>query len=256
MIRLKTAAEIDILRVGGRHLARILGEVAAAAQSGVSAKNLDELAREKIAAIGGQPSFLNYRPPGGGQARFPAALCVSINDVVVHGIPTADMILQDGDLVGLDLGLSYDNLFTDMAMTIEIGAPNSTNPLLAATRAALAEGIAAVKIGNHLGDIGRAVEDAARRGGYGLVRELGGHGVGYRVHEEPEVPNYGRPGAGEELKAGLVIAIEPMFNQGSGEVVFLPDGFTVKTKDGGRSAHFEHTVAITARGPEILTLVD
>lgn len=254
MVKLKSAQEIEVLRRGGRKLAQILESLTRAARPGVSALALDVLARKELAALGARPSFLNYRPPGG-KAYFPAALCVSINDTIVHGIPTAEMILEDGDLVSLDLGLEFEGMYTDMAVTVGVGKIDKARErLLATTRAALEAGVTAAYPGQRLGDVGAAIEKVARQAGYGLVRELGGHGVGYRVHEAPEVPNHGRAGTGLKMLPGLVIAIEPMLiESGQDKVIFLPDGFTVKTADGSRSAHFEATVAITPSGPEILT---
>lgn len=250
--QLKTPEEIEKLRAGGRRLAQIIAELTRVVQSGVTTAELDGLAREKIKAAGGRPSFLNYQPVGA-KCPFPAALCVSVNDEVVHGIPGA-RVLVDGDLVSLDLGLEYDGMFTDMAVTVpvgKVGAPAAK--LIRVTARALQLGIAAARPGARLGDIGAAIERFVRRQGFGLVCEFGGHGVGLAVHEEPEVPNYGRAGEGPGLVPGLVLAVEPMVTARDGAVAIAPDGFTVRTKDGGLAAHFEHTVAITEQGPEILT---
>ncbi len=256
MIKLKSESDLIIMREGGKRLATILRSVAGQALPGVSAKTLDDLAYKLIKDGGDEPSFLNYTPPGG-RHKFPASLCVSINDTIVHGIPTVDKILKAGDTVGLDLGLKHKGFFLDSAITIVVGLESDElDRLLAVTREALMAGIKAAAPGKPLGVISNAIEQVVSRAGYGLVRELGGHGVGYKVHEEPEVPNYGPATAGPIMKPGLVIAIEPMLNEGGkDDVIFLDDGFTVKTKDGSRSAHFEHTVAITETGVEILTLI-
>lgn len=242
------------MREGGKHLATILNQVALASLPGVSAKALDTLAFNLIKKGGDEPSFLNYAPPRS-KVKFPASLCVSINDTIVHGIPNDEMILKIGDTVGLDLGLKHRGFFLDMAVTIKVGATfGESDRLLETTKKALEAGIKMARAGKPLGAVSNAVERIIRGAGYGLVRDLGGHGVGYKVHEEPEVPNYGGENEGPIMRSGLVIAIEPMVNEGGrDEVIFLPDGFTVKTRDGSRSAHFEHTVAITETGAEILT---
>ena len=254
MIKLKTAKQIEILREGGRRLAAILRQVAAAVAPGVTPLALDTLARELIKKNGGgdRPSFLGYQPAGAPRP-YPTALCVSVNNAVVHGLPD-DRALQDGDIIGLDLGLEHGGLFTDMAVTVGVGkiAPE-LKQLLAQTERALAAGIKRVRAGNTLGDIGAAVSTVAKSHGYGVVRELAGHGVGLAVHEEPEVPNFGKAGTGLKLKAGMVIAIEPMFNLGTEKVIFMDDGYTVLTADAKPSAHFEHTVLVTDRGAEVLT---
>lgn len=250
--KLKTPADIDKLRAGGRRLAQIIAELGRAVQPGVTTAELDALAREKIKAAGGRPSFFNYQPAAA-KYPFPAALCVSVNDEVVHGIPGA-RVLVDGDLVSLDLGLEYDGMFTDMAVTVAVGKVSAAAAkLIRVTARALQLGIDAAKPGARLGNIGAAIEKFVTRSGFDLVREFGGHGVGLAVHEEPEVPNYGRAGEGAELAPGLVLAIEPMVTARAGAVTIAPDGFTIRTKDGGLAAHFEHTVAITEWGPEILT---
>lgn len=251
----KPPADIAILRAGGRELARILEALAMAARPGVSTRSLDRLARDLIRDARGEPAFLNYRPAGA-PSPFPAALCVSINDEVVHGLPS-DRLLAEGDLVGLDLGLKYQGFFTDMAVTVAIGAVSpAARALLEITRAALAAGIAASRSGATTGDIGHAIVTAIPdRQKYGIVRELGGHGVGYQVHEPPEIPNFGKRGEGARLEPGLVVAIEPMVTIGNGAIVTADDGWTVKTKKGGLSAHFEHTVLVTDDEPEILTTV-
>ncbi len=248
----KNPTDLAILVEGGRRLSGVIKALVDAAKPGVRTKDLDGLARRLIAELGVEPAFLNYQPADA-RRPFPAALCVSVNDEVVHGIP-GDRELLDGDLVSLDLGLRHEGLYTDMAVTISIGEP--TRParrLLKATREALSAGIRAARPGATAGDVGAAVQAVARRYGFGLVRELGGHGVGYAVHEPPLIPNYGRPGQGPRLTPDLVIAIEPMLVLGDEAVDWAADGYTVRTKDGGLAAHFEHTVWVSPDGPKILT---
>lgn len=253
MIRKKSAAEIATLREGGRRLAAILREVARAVRPGASTASLNKLAERLARESGDEASFLGYQPAGA-RRPFPAGLCISINDEVVHGLP-GERLLAEADVVGLDFGLKHRGLFTDAAVTVAVGkiSPEAQR-LLLATKEALRRGIAAARAGTHLSDISAAVEQVAEKYGYGLVRDLGGHGVGHRVHEEPQIPNFGPPGRGPILEPGWVLAIEPMFNLGGGAVKFLPDGYTVKTADGSISAHFEHTIAVTEKGPQILTL--
>ncbi len=256
MITIKSKQEIAILREGGRRLAVILRAVADAVAPGVSAGSLNELAEKLVAEGGDIPAFLNYAPKGA-RRPFPATLCVSINDEVVHGIPNEkEKIVKEGDIVSLDLGLNHGGLFTDSALTVGVGKiDGKAEKLLEVTKKALMAGIKAVKDGATTGDVGHAVESCAKSSGtnFSIVRILAGHGVGYAVHEEPFVPNFGRRGEGTPLKAGMVIAIEPMFNEGGGEVILDKDGYTYRTRDGSRSAHFEHTVVVTAQGAEILT---
>lgn len=254
MIRIKTESEIALLREGGRSLATILKQLAQAAKPGVTPRELDQLAFKLASELGDKPSFLHYKPFGA-KAPYPASLCVSINEEVVHGIPD-ERKFKSGDVVGLDLGLNHGGLFTDMAVTVAIGeAGPAAAKLIATTKEALTVGIKAARPGNTLGDIGAAIEAVAKRNGLGIVRDLGGHGVGHKVHEEPIIANYGKKGTGVKLKAGMVLALEPMFTLGTDNVIFLPDGYTVKTADSSLAAHFEHTIVITARGAEILTKI-
>lgn len=254
MITIKTGEEIAVLREGGKRLARILKTLAGAVMPGVSTRELNALAEKLVREGGDTPSFLGYTPYGA-KRPYPATLCVSINDEVVHGIPNeTERFLKKGDIVSLDMGLIHEKLITDSAVTVPVGkADEKAAKLLAVTKDALMRGIKAAKAGATTGDIGFAVESFVKPHGFGIVRELAGHGVGYAVHEEPYVPNYGRAGEGEVLKAGMVIAIEPMLNEGSAAVKLDADGYTYRTRDGSRSAHFEHTVVITAKGAEILT---
>lgn len=253
MSQLKSKEEIARLGEGGRRLAQVLKAVAKAVKPGVSTAELNALAERLIRELGDLPAFLHYQPRGATWP-FPAALCTSINDEIVHGIPSPEQILKDGDIVGLDLGLCHDKLYTDMAITVPVGKVKpELAKLLEVTEVALAVGIKAVRPGNTTGDIGFAIEQVAKQHGFGVVRELSGHGVGHAVHEEPNIPNYGKRGTGTKLKEGMVIAIEPMLTLGSEAVDFLPDGYTSKTADGLPAAHFEKTVAVTATGAQILT---
>ncbi len=253
MIRLKSKEEIEILREGGRRHAEILKLVAKVVAPGISTKSLDILAQRLIKEGGDKSAFLGYTPEGVSYP-YPAALCVSINDEVVHGIPNKDVLLEEGDIVSLDLGLKHRGLITDGAITVPVGkVSKAAKDLIAATKKALELAVKAAKPGNTTGDIGHAVESFVKPLGYGIVKILSGHGVGYSVHEDPYVPNYGQPGKGEKLVPGMVIAIEPMLNLGTGTVYATDDEYTYITKDGKISAHFEHTVAITEKGPVILT---
>jgi methionyl aminopeptidase len=253
MSLIKSKNEVPFLVEGGARLARVLDILVRHARAGISTKELDEIAEHEIRATGDIPAFLNYTPRGG-TIPFSGTVCTSVNDEVVHGIPSS-RILEEGDIVGLDIGLSHEGLFVDMAVTIPIGAITpEEQKLLEATKKALFIGIEKARAGNTTGDIGAAIEAYARPLGYGIVDELGGHGVGHEVHEEPYVPNVRMRGFNEKLVSGMVIAIEPMLTLGTGNVIFLDDGFTVKTKDGSKSAHFEHTVLITEGEPRILTM--
>ncbi|MCX6713363.1 MAG: type I methionyl aminopeptidase [Candidatus Vogelbacteria bacterium] len=252
MIKLKTKEEIDILREGGKRLAEILRAVKAKVAPGVTTSELDELAYDLVKEGGDKPAFRGYRPQGSPLA-YPASLCTSVNEEIVHGIPSK-RVLKEGDVVGLDLGLEHEGLFTDHAVSVPVGAiDHDLRTLLAVTEEALYAGIKAAGPGKHLGDIGAAIEALADKYGYGLIEELSGHGVGYKPHEDPFVPNFGQPGAGLKLEPGLVIAIEPMFALGTGDIKLEKDGFTFTTRDKKASAHFEHTIVITADGHEILT---
>ncbi len=252
MIIIKTTDEIARLRVGGKILARILAEVAQEARVGVSTASLNSFAHKRIIEAGCTPAFLNYTPDGADRP-YPATLITSVNDEVVHGIPDT-YVLKDGDVVALDLGLRYDGVFLDHAITVIVGTPKPKDQtLLAVTEQALYEGISAIIPGATVGDIGYAIEQYVKPFKLGIVRDLSGHGVGRYIHEDPYIPNYGKSGKGEKLLPGMVIAIEPMLTLGSEKVLLMKDGYTLKTKDGSRSAHFEHTVLVTETGFEILT---
>ncbi len=250
-----SSQEIAILREGGRRLARVVREVARACVPGVSTAELNELAVRLIRDGGDKAVFEGYTPRGA-KRPFPAGICISINAEVVHGIPNEDPVtVREGDIVGLDCGIAHNGLITDHAVTVIAGkGDEGAKKLVAATERALMAGIAAARPGAHVGDIGAAIQAVGEEAGYGIVFELGGHGVGHRVHEEPYVSNLGELGYGPELLPGAVIAIEPMFTEGSDEVKLMSDGYTYVTADGSRAAHFEHSIAVTERGPEILTL--
>jgi methionyl aminopeptidase len=245
-MHLKTPAEIEIMREGGHILSDVLDALVAAVQPGITTKALDTMARELIEARGGKPSFLNYNG-------FPATLCTSINEEIVHGLPSA-RVLKDGDLVKLDLGVFYKGFHTDSARTVIIGETSSKiRKMVSVTEEALSIGIEAAQPGKTLGDVGHAIHEYVKSQGFDVVRDLIGHGIGRGVHEAPEVPNYGGPGEGEVLKPGMVIAIEPMVVIGSYDIAEGPDGFAYITADHKPASHIEHTVAITADGPQILT---
>ena len=254
-IKLKNKKEIEVLREAGKILAKILEELSRAARVGVSAVDLNNLANELCQKYEVRPTFLNYKPEGANRP-YPASLCVSINDEVVHGIPNEGepKILKDGDLVSLDMGIEYQGLIVDSAVTVGVGEMDpAAKKLLAAGEEARAAAIAAARIGGRTGDIGAAIEKVAQKYGFSTVKDLGGHGVGYAVHEDPFIPNFDKAGEGVVLKEGMVLAIEPMLNEGTDQITLDDDGYTFRTADGKRSVHFEHTAAITPAGPEILT---
>jgi methionyl aminopeptidase len=253
VIELKSAGEVAALRAAGRVVADALAAVRAAADVGVTLRELDEVAAGVIAAAGAVPSFLNYLPRFA-PTPYPAVICASVNDAIVHGIPT-DYRLQDGDLVSIDCGAHLDGWCGDSAISFTVGkAAAEDTDLIATTERALAAGIEACVPGNRIGDIGNAVGPIARAAGYGILAGYGGHGVGRSMHEQPTVPNEGEPGRGIGLRPGLVIAIEPMFIIGGGDDHKADaDGWTLRTPNGARAAHVEHTIAITADGPVVLT---
>lgn len=255
MIRLKTPEEIEIMREGGKRHAEILRELAKLCEPGTSTLILEEEALRLIKEGGDKPAFLNYTPVGA-KRPFPAALCVSINDEIVHGIPNeAARILNDGDIVSIDLGLVHKGLITDSAITVGVGAiDDESRKLINYTKKALEAGIREALPDNTVGDIGEAISEVAEETNFSLAEDLAGHGVGHAVHEDPYIPNFGVGGQGEKLIPGMVIAIEPMLNVGGGKIKLSKDGYTIKTRDGSRSAHFEHTIAITEKGHIILTL--
>lgn len=252
---LKSEAEIARMRAAGRVVAAALQRVADAARPGVRLRDLDEIGGETIREAGAKSSFIGYHP-GWAPTPYPAQLCFSVNDAVVHGIPT-DYVLRDGDILSVDCGAVLHGFHGDAAVTVPIGQiDDADRRLIAATREALDAGIAAAVAGNRLGDISHAIETVGRRDGYGLLEWHGGHGIGTSMHEDPHVPNSGRPGRGMRLREGLVLALEPMLLRGGRDTYrTLPDGWTLATDDGSRAAHVEHTVAITAAGPEVLTVI-
>lgn len=247
--------EIELLRQSGKILATVLNLVASKATVGISAFELDQLAESEIKKLGGQPSFKNYRAVEG-DPQYPASLCVSVDDEVVHGIPRKDKILKNGDIVGLDLGVEYKGFFTDAAVTVPVGKVNKKYiNLITAANESLKAGLAQIKAGNFTGDVGYAIESTAKEYGFQVVRELVGHGVGQAIHEEPEVPCFGDSHTGTKLVTGMVLAIEPMINEKGWKVYFTDDNWTIKTRDGGWSAHAEHTVLVTESGYEVLTVL-
>ncbi|WP_350453974.1 type I methionyl aminopeptidase [Slackia heliotrinireducens] len=245
---LKSLAEIEAMKEAGRLSAKVLRIVGAAAKPGVSTLELDRLAEEVIRAEGGIPAFKGY---GG----FPGSICASVNDTIVHGIPSAKTILRDGDIISIDTGATVDGWVGDNAWTYPVGhISEEKKKLLQVTEQCMWEGIAAARPGNRLGDIGHAVQSLAESHMYGVVREYVGHGIGRVMHEDPNVPNYGRRHWGITLEPGLVIAIEPMINMGTRKTKPMNDGWTVKTRDGKPSAHFEKTIAVTQDGPILITV--
>jgi methionyl aminopeptidase len=246
MIILKSKSEIEKMAIACRIVAEVLDVLVRAARPGLTTLELDALAERGIRTRGGVPAFKGYRG-------FPNTLCVSINEQVVHGIPSKRR-LRTGDIIGLDLGAKWEGYYGDAAVTIPVGQiPSEKGCLLATAREALYMGIKEVSPGKHLSDISHTIQRYAETRGYSVVRAFVGHGIGTALHEEPQVPNFGPPGRGPRLKAGMVLAIEPMVNIGVADVEILDDGWTVVTADGQLSAHFEHTVAITDEGPQILT---
>jgi len=247
-IELKSAKEIGLMREAGAIVAGTLKLLAAAAQPGTTTLELDKLAASELAKKKAKPAFLGYHG-------FPGCLCVSINQEVVHGIPSAKRKLAEGDIVGLDFGCIVGGFYADSAVTAAVGKiPASTQKLVDVTRESLSMGIDQMRPGARLGDVSAAVQKHVEANGFSIVRDFVGHGIGRALHEDPPVPNFGKAGTGMRLQPGLVLAVEPMVNAGGPEVETLSDGWTAVTKDGSLSAHFEHTIAITENGPEILTL--
>jgi methionyl aminopeptidase len=247
MIPLKSKEELEMMRKSGEILARIMRKIKEFVSEGISTIEIDQLAEELIKKENAKPAFKGYKG-------FPATICTSINEQVVHGIP-GERRLKEGDIISLDLGLNYQDYFSDIAVTLAVGKISSkARKLIETTKNALSEGIKHARIDNHLSDISYSIQSYVEKNGFSVVRQFVGHGIGKSLHEEPEIPNFGRANKGTLLRAGMVLAIEPMVNQGSWECEVLDDGWTAVTKDGLLSAHFEHTIAITDNGPEILTL--
>ncbi|MDQ6718026.1 MAG: type I methionyl aminopeptidase [Gemmatimonadota bacterium] len=247
MIQLKSEREIDLMARGGQVLAETVRHVEQSVKPGMSTADMDDIAEKFIRGKGAIPAFK-------GLYNFPASVCTSINHEIVHGIPSKKRVVKEGDLVSIDIGVRLDGYYTDSATTVAVGRIDEVSQkLLDVTRAALAAGIAAATVDNHIGDIGAAVQSVVEAAGFSVVRELVGHGIGVAFHEEPQVPNYGKPKRGVRLTPGLTIAIEPMVNVGKAATRTMPDRWTVVSADASRSAHFEHTVAITRDGPRVLT---
>lgn len=247
MVTIKTAVEIEKMRRGGRILAKVVQGVAREVRPGITTQYLDEVAERLIAQAGAVASFKGYEG-------YPAASCISVNNEVVHTIPSVEKILHEGDIVGIDIGLLYEGMFTDMARTVAVGrVSRQVKKLIAVTEKSLRLGIKEAKAGQTTGDIGHAIQRYAEKHGFSVVRSLVGHGVGRAVHEGPQIPNYGHKGTGTVLAAGMALAIEPMVNIGSHEVATREDGWSITTVDGSLSAHFEDTIIVTTRGPEIIT---
>ncbi|HEX3128763.1 MAG TPA: type I methionyl aminopeptidase [Thermoanaerobaculia bacterium] len=244
---LKTPGEIDLMDQANRIVLRVLDEVGAMIRPGVTSRELDRLAEKVIRSAGGVPAFLHYRG-------YPATLCISVNDVIVHGIPN-DVPLKEGQIVGIDCGVLYKGYYGDAARTFAVGeVGEDAKRLLKVTEEALRLAVAQVRPGARLSDIGFVVQQHAERHGYSVVREFSGHGIGTSLHEDPQVPNYGKPGKGPKLRPGLVLAIEPMVNAGKAGVRMDADGWTARTEDGSLSAHFEFSVAVTSSGARVLGL--
>lgn len=255
MARIKTKQEIESLRKGGKILAKILKELVKYSQPGISTEDINDYALKLAEDFGAEPVLLGYFPTFASRP-YPAALCTSVNNTVQHGVPRADQILKEGDIINLDMSIGYEGMIVDSGVTVPVGKIDPlSQKLIDVTREALVIGIKQAKPGNHIGDIGYAVQTFVEAHGFSIVEALCGHGVGHAVHEEPFVPNFGKAGTGLEIKVGNVFAIEPIVNIGKKDVIFDDDGdgYSVFTVDGSRAAHFEHTVAITERGPEIMT---
>jgi methionyl aminopeptidase len=243
----RSAKELDQMREAGRLVGEVLTELMAHVAPGVTTADLDALAEKRIMRAGAVPAFKGYHG-------YPATICASINEEVIHGIPSGRRVLNEGDVVSIDVGASLNGYYADSAMTLPVGqVSEDAATLLRVTEESLYKAIECVKPGGRISDIGHAVQHHVEAYGFSVVREFVGHGIGQRMHEEPQVPNYGEPGRGPRLAEGMVLAIEPMVNAGKPAVKVLPDGWTAVTRDGGLSAHFEHTVAVTANGPWILT---
>lgn len=247
-VTIKSAREIEFMREAGRILAEVHEELGAFIRPGISTLDIDMLGEKLIRSYGCTPNFLNYNG-------YPASICVSVNNEVVHGIPNRNYILEEGDIVSLDAGLIYKGYHSDAARTHAVGnISEDAKKLIAVTRQSFFEGIKLAKAGNHLHDISEAIDDYVSGFGYGIVRDLVGHGIGTQLHEDPQIPNFRQKRRGVRLQAGMTLAIEPMINMGGWPVEFLDDGWTVVTRDGSLSAHYENTILITEGEPEILTI--
>ena len=247
MIELKSAREIGLMRRGGHILSEVMDRLRTSVKPGMSTLEIDTDVEEFIRARGAVPAFKGYRG-------FPATVCISINEEVVHGIPSAHRHVREGDIVGLDLGCIVEGYYADCAFTLAVGdVPPRVQELLDVTRESLEKGITECRPGRRLSDVSHAIQTHVERHGFAVVRAFVGHGIGRALHEEPQVPNFGDPGRGPQLRPGMVLAIEPMVTMGGWEVKILDDGWTAVTRDGSLAAHFEHTIAVTDSGPEVLT---
>ena len=249
MSLIKTPKQLSLMAESGRILHEIILKMVEHARVGVTTQSIDDLARQLCKEYKVKPGFFGYGVAG---KKYPAVSCLSVNDAIVHSIPT-DRSLQNGDVLGIDMGVIYKGWNSDSAVTIEIGASTEAKKLISVTREAMYLGIKQAIPGNHVGDVGHAVQTYVESNGFGVVRDLVGHGIGKELHEEPRIPNFGKPGEGPELKEGMVICIEPMVTAGDWKLVLDGDGWTYRTKDGSLGAHFEHTLAITKTGPIVLT---
>jgi methionyl aminopeptidase len=251
MISLKSPHEIEVMRAANLIVAEVLAELRELVRPGVTTAELDRVAEDFTRRRGAVPAFKGYEVNG---RVFPKSVCVSINEEVVHGIPSEKRVLQEGDIVSMDFGVCYQGLYGDAAITVAVGpADPASERLMRATREALWAGIEQVRVGRRLGDVSAAIQERVERDGFSVVREFVGHGIGRHLHEEPQVPNFGQPDRGVRLRPGMVLAIEPMVNAGGPDVIIKPDGWTAVTKDRSRSAHFEHSVAVTEEGPYVLS---
>ncbi len=251
MISLKSPAEIEVMRAANLIVAEVLAALRARVRPGVTTAALDRVAEDMTRERGAVPAFKGYEVHG---RVFPSSVCISINEEVVHGIPSERRTLQEGDIVGIDFGVCYQGLYGDAALTVAVGqADPESQRLMQATREALWAGIEQIRVGRRLGDVSAAIQERVERDGFSVVREFVGHGIGKRLHEEPQVPNFGQRDRGIRLRPGMVLAIEPMVNAGGPDVMIKEDGWTAVTRDGRRSAHFEHSVAVTDNGPYVLS---
>ena len=248
MIKIKSEEEIRIMAQAGQILAKVMKDVVAKVKPGVDTKSLDRAAKALILSFGAKPSFENYN-------NFPASICASINEEVVHGVPSAKRKLKEGDILSIDMGVYYKGYHSDMAITVGVGqiSPEASR-LIRVTKKSLKRGIKKIRPGLTFGDIGNTIQRYAQSQGYSIIRELVGHGIGKELHEDPEIPNYGKRRAGEKIKEGMVFCLEPMLSLGDWRIKTGPDGYAFQSKDSSLSAHFEHTIAVTSKGVKILTI--
>jgi len=251
MIIIKNEKEIEIMRQAGKILSGVMKKIVSYVRQGISTLELDQLAEKLIIQEGAKPGFKGY---GDKENPYPATLCASINEEVVHGIPRKDKILKNGDIIGLDCGVKYNEYYSDMATTVAVGEiPYKTQELMNTTKGSLEKAIENIREGVHLGDISHLIQSFIEKKGFSVVRQLAGHGVGKELHEDPIILNYGKKGTGPVLKSGMVLAFEPMVNIGDWRIKELKDDWTIATEDGSLSAHFEHTILVTKQGVEVLT---